>query len=221
MKLGKLFAVISAVILITLLNTQQIQAFVWANDIVRAFDDESGEKQQQIEGHVITGASLFLQAQSQANLLLNEYELSGSQPFSCTVSLEYTEKTIALLENARDEYMKAKENGEAAGYNPGKTSLFKSFDYDAFIADNRLNKDIAKKVRDYLRTGNILGIYQQTIDDLSGMLDTLYRLRDNLRAGVKPDIKLFWTLMQQFSGASLFGNYSTLMGITILNSSAN
>jgi hypothetical protein len=220
MKSGKLFAVISALILVTSLNTQ-ILAFVYCNDIVRTFNDESGVRQQQIEGHVITGASLFLQAQSQANLLLNEYELSGSQPFSCTVSLEYTEKTIALLENARDEYMKAKENGEAAGYNPEKTSLFKSFDYDAFIADNRLNKDIAKKVRDYLRTGNILGIYQQTIDDLSGMLDTLYRLRDNLRAGVKPDIKLFWTLMQQFSGASLFGNYSTLMGITILNSSAN
>ncbi len=215
----KKIAVISVVLLFTALSTQQNFAFICVNDIVPIFGDEGGEKKQEIENHVISGASLFLRAQSSANLLLNQYELSGTQPFNFTEAREYTETAISLLENARVQYVKAKQGGEETGYNTQKVELFKSFDYENFITVNRLNKDVAEKVRGYLGKGDITGIYQRAADDIGGILTTLYNIRDSLGNDVKPDIKLFWSLVQQFSTASLFGNYTTLMGTTVLNNS--
>ena len=99
MKILKKVVLISVFIVIATFTAQHVFAFVCGNDIVPVFEDEGGEKKQEIENHVISGASLFLQAQSHANLLLNEYELSGTQPFNVTDALGYTEKAISLLES--------------------------------------------------------------------------------------------------------------------------
>jgi hypothetical protein len=221
MKSGKLFAVISTMVLLILFTSQQIQAFVSANDIVPVFSDEESDKKQQIEYFVVSGTSLFLQSQSYSNLLLNEYELSGNQSFNCTGALGYAEKAISLLENSLNQYTKAKEAGEIIGYNPQKINLFRFFDYERFITDNSLNAVIAQKVQSYMQTGDILGLYQQNIDNLTGILNTLYTIKDNLKKGLKPDIKVFWNLMQQISESSLFGNYSTVIATAVFNNTGN
>jgi hypothetical protein len=197
------------------MNTN-VHGLIWSNDIVPVFDDNEGLKKQEIETHVISGASFFLQAQSYANLLLNECEISGTRSFNFKQSLEYTEIAINLLVNARNQYVNASGIGESLGYSAVKIASLKSFDYDAFIIENQLNKDIAKKVQGYLRSGDIVGIYQQAANDITAILNTLYSIGESLKGEEKPDIHLFWKLLQQFSESSLFGNYATLMGTTIL-----
>ena len=147
MSLKKMFTIIFVMIALTVFLKTNVHGFIWSNDIVPVFDDDEGLKKQEIENHVISGASLFLQAQSYANLLLNEYEVSGSRSFNATKSLEYTEMAITLLENARNQYVNALGIGESLGYSPIKIARLKSFDYDVFTIENRLNKDIAKKSR--------------------------------------------------------------------------
>jgi hypothetical protein len=216
MSLKKMFTIIfSMIALIVFLNTE-INAFIHVNDIVPVFEDPDGQKKQEIENHVISGASFFLQAQSNANLLLNEYELSGKQPFNCVKSLEYTETAINLLENARNQYVNAMGIGESLGYSPVKIDRLKFFDYDGFITETRLNKDIAKKVQGYLSSGDIVGIYRQAANDIMDILNTLYSIRESLKINEKPGIHLFWKLLQQYSESSLFGNYATLIGTTVL-----
>lgn len=216
MNLKKMFTIIISMIAsIGFLNTN-VHSIIHNNDIVPAFDDPDGQKIQEIENHVISGASLFLQAQSYGYLLLNEYELSGKQLFSCEKSLKYTETAINLLENARSQYVSASGIGESVGYSAVKIDRLKSFDYDAFIIENRLNKDIAKKVQGYLSSGDIVGIYQQAANDIIDILNTLYSIGESLRVGEKPGIHLYWKLLQQYSESSLFGNYATLMGTTVL-----
>ena len=207
--------ILAVVALIVFLNTN-VNGFIWSNDIVPVFDDDEGLKKQEIESHVISGASLFLQAQSYGNLLLNEYELSGVQPFSCERALKYTETAITLLDNARNQYINAMGIGESLGYSSIKIYRLKSFDYDSFINENQLNKDIAKKVQGYLSSGDIVGIYQQAANYIMEILNTLYSIRERLKVGEKPTIHLYWKLLQKYSESSLFGNYATMMGTTAL-----
>lgn len=216
MNLRKTFFIILAIIASLVFLKTSIHALLWVNDIVPVFEDPDGQKKQEIETHVISGASFFLQAQSFANLLLYEYELSGKQSFNNEKALQYTETAINLLENARDQYVSAMGIGESVGYSAVKIPRLRSFDYNAFIIENRLNKDIAKKVQGYLSSGDILGIYQQAANDITAILNTLYSIREALKVGEKPGIHLFWKLLQQYSESSLFGNYATLMGTTVL-----
>lgn len=216
-KPGKsIIIVISAVVLLMALNLKT-HAFIHVNNIVEVFGDEEDSGKQQIESYVISGASSFIQAHSYVNLLLNEYELSGTQPFNFNNALEYTESAISLLESATNRYVNAKTLGAALGYNQQKINLFKSFDYDGFIEANQLNKDIAKEVKKYLIAGDITGIYRKAADDITGILDTLYKIREILKGNAKPDITLFWKLLQQYSQGALFGNYSTLIGTAVLD----
>jgi hypothetical protein len=221
MNLRKTFFIILAIIASLVFLKTSIHALLWVNDIVPVFDDGEGLKKQEIESHVISGASFFLQAQSYASLLLNEYELSGKQPFSVEKALKYTETSINLLENARDQYVSAYGIGESVGYSVVKISRLRSFDYNAFIIENRLNKDIAKKVQGYLSSGDIVGIYQQAANDITAILTTMYIIRKSLKINEKPGVHLYWNLLQQFSESSLFGNYATMMGTTVLGISVD
>jgi hypothetical protein len=219
-KIGNPIIIIITTITLLLGVSQKTHAFIHVNNIAEVFGDEESTGKQQIEGYVISGASLFLQSHSYANLLLNEYELSGTQTYNLTSALELTENAISLLENARNRYLNAKTLGEGLGYDRQKIELFKSFDYDSFIEKNHLNKDIAGKVKKYLVAGDITGIYRKAAEDIAGILDTLYTIRETLKSNAKPDITLFWKLLQQYSESALFGNYATLIGTTIIGKQA-
>jgi hypothetical protein len=210
------FAVLFAVITM-LAASSHIHGLIFVNDLKPVFVDDEGQKSQEIERNVTTGASLFLRAQSQSLLLLNEYELSGIQTFNHKKALEYVENAIKLLEEAWTRYLNAGALGKNLGYYPVKLNVLNTFDYDGFILENQLNKDIAKRLQDYLNRGDIVGIYQQAADDIEAILITLNSIKEHLKAGIKPGSSLFFKLFQQYAESSLFGNYSTMMGSAALN----
>jgi hypothetical protein len=196
-------------ILITLclVITFTLQAALLHNDIVPVFP---GGDRGKIEGAVIDGAVHFLQAKSYADLLLMEYEKSAGQALDYPAALDYTEKAIAELEKSRDKYAEAHTLGKQAGYVESMIQKFKTFDYNAYTADRKLNNDIMTSVTAYFIAGNILGTYQQQVEYIDDMLLTLVPIKEKLAASQLPDISLLWRLVQQFSTSSLFGNYCTM-----------
>jgi hypothetical protein len=217
MKSKKTFFAVLVAVISFLFVSSHIHGVIWDNDIAPVFSDDEGQKSQGIETNVINGASLFLQSQSQVLLLLNEYELSGIQTFNSKQALEYVENAINLLERAWTRYVSARTMGKKLGYNPVRLNVFATFDYDGYILENRLNSEIAKKVQGYLSSGDIVGIYQKTADDIANILITLNSIKENLKIGIKPGISLFWKLFQQYAESSLFGNYTTIMARTVLD----
>lgn len=189
-------------------------SLICVNDINCIFT-ESPDKPL-IETHVVVGSAYFLESKSNADLLLMEYEKSANQTFNCALALEYTEKAIAGLESAKLNYIEAKNIGERIGYIEAKTNWFKEFNYDGFIMENNLNKEIAGRVKSYLVKADILGIYGKSIDDIDKILITLGNVRSQLQISKKPGIKVFWGLFQQYAEYSLFGNYATVMGMSVL-----
>lgn len=200
--------------MITLFMGVMSSAFIEMNDIVPAFP---GEVQGTIENAVIQGAIHFLQAKSQADLLLAEVEKSAKQPLDYSSALAYTEKAIAEVEKSINEYHQAITSGKRAGYIDEVIQKFKNFNYDAFTSENKLNRDIMTMVKAYFSGGNIVGVYQQYVEYLGEILITLHLIKDKLTADLLPDISLSWQLLQQFSQASLFGNYCTITAAAILS----
>jgi len=190
-----------------------LSAFIELNDIVPAFPEE---EQGAIESAVIQGAVYFLQAKSQVYLLLGEVEKSAKQPLNYSSALVSTEKTIAEVEKSINEYDQAITCAKRAGYVNEVIQKFKNFNYDAFAAENKLNKDVMVVVKAYFSGGNIVGVYQQYVEYLGEILITLHLIKDKLTVDLLPDISLSWQLLQQFSHASLFGNYCTITATAIL-----
>jgi hypothetical protein len=202
------------VFMVTLCVSITLSAFIELNDIVPAFPQE---EQGTIESAVIQGAVHFLQAKSQADLLLAEVEKSAKQPLDYSSALAYTEKAIAEVEKSINEYHQALTSGKRAGYIDEVIQKFKNFNYEAFTPGNNLNRDIMTMVKAYFSTGNIVGVYQQYVEYLGDILITLHLIKDRLTADHLPGIPLSWQLLQQFSQASLFGNYCTITAAAILS----
>jgi hypothetical protein len=200
-------------VMITLFLGVMLSAFVELNDIVPAFPEE---EQGAIESAVIQGAIHFLQAKSQAYLLLSEVEKSAQQSLNYSSALISTEKIIAELEKSINEYDQAITCAKRAGYVTEVIQKFKNFNYDAFASQNKLNKDIMAVVKAFFSAGNIVGVYQQYVEYLGEILITLHLIKDKLIADLLPDISLSWQLLQQLSHASLFGNYCTITATAIL-----
>jgi hypothetical protein len=202
-------------IIIILAFALSMHALLCLNDLNCIFSD-SPEKSL-IEDNVILGATHFLNSKSNADLLLMEYEKSGRQEFNFTLALEYVEKAIAELESSKEKYVKAAEIGERLGYIETRQTWFKEFSYDTFIVENNFNQEIAGVVKNYLMKGDILGVYRHNINNIDGLLNVLYSIREKLKANIKPEISAFWFLLERYAENALFGNYASRLGRHILN----
>lgn len=190
-----------------------VKPFVVMNDIVPVFPVEARDE---IEGAVIEGAIHFLQAKSYTALLLQEYERSGRQAMNYTAALGLVEKAIIELETSKTEYTASIAAGTRSGYVAEKIEQFKVFDYDSFTSENSLNKDLMLSVKSYLSCGNILGAYQENVDNICKVLATLKIMKEKFEENTTPDISSFWQLLQQFSRATLFANYCTITATAVL-----
>lgn len=183
-----------------------LSGLIVMNDIVPAFSE--GE-QKKIEDAVVKGATHFLQAKSDADLLLKEYEKSSGQDINPADLLGYVEKVMGELEIARLNYAAAVTIAQQAGYGE-KVQGFKGFDYQGLTREKGLNPEIMNLVAAYLGAGDILGAYGKNLDHIDAILVLLGQMKKTLAAGDIPELSMFWGLLQDFSQASLFGNYCTL-----------
>lgn len=200
--------------LFLLLFSYQIFSLVYGNDIVCAFNPDS--QKADIETNVIDGALLFLKSKANADLLLQEYEKSAKSAFNFFRANDLVNQVILDLESSRNYYIAARDIGKKIGYVEKKISWFRDFDYDSFITENLMNREIAEKVKKYLVVCDIIGIYNQNVEDINSIIETLYAIKEAMKSNTQPDIKLFWRLLQQYSEAALFGNYATVIGSNIL-----
>jgi len=211
----KTIKIISIIASIAVLSTPNY-ALMALNDIVEGFGNGDG-KNQAIEEYVVAGAKNFIESNKNALALINEFEINPSQAADISAALTCTENALRQLPESRSHYAKAKELGEQAGYNMTIIPNFKAFDYDEYIDKYGLNKEIAEIAKFYFKKGDLLGIYQKNIDNLDATIITLTRIRDTLKTGESPPIRILWDCIQQYANAALFGNYTTRISVKIIH----
>jgi hypothetical protein len=172
-----------------------------------------GPERGSISDLLVNGAAGFIDANCEALLLLRVYEISANESFSITNALLRTENALNKLEESRKSFSEALKLGETCGYVKTYRDMLIAFDYDAYILEEKLNSEIANSVAYYLKKGDVLGMYRKNIENIDELIGILKNIQSTLRNNEKPDITIFWRLLQKFSISKLFGNYATVLSI--------
>jgi hypothetical protein len=188
-------------------------ALYCANDIVPVFPDKD---KGAIEHYVIEGAAAFFKAQADVMNLFSLGEMGARGPFDFSTALSLVRSAEEQLRKAKSSFIQAYDLGKSAGYVESHLSLLKDFDYDGFALREGLNEVIMNRVEAYLAKGDITGFYAQMTEDIDGMIESLTEIRGQLENDLKPKTSAMWQLLQQFSETTLFGNYGTMIGQTLL-----
>jgi hypothetical protein len=192
-----------------------INGLLVMNDITCTFP--VGPDKNLIEDNIIEGSKHFLKARSYIDLICYEYEKSAKENLNFSGSIDLTNKAIQELNEAIIRYNNAIEIGNRIGYIEEKRSLFTDFSYDAFIQNQNLNPQIASVVKEYLSKFDVLGLYSRNVDNIKAIHSDLTAIQENLKAANKPSVESLWSLLQKTSEATLFSNYSTIIGSTVLS----
>jgi hypothetical protein len=197
------------------ISTISIYGSIFLNDDV-CFFNPSPEKQI-IEDNIIEGAALYLSSMSKASLLLMEYERgSKGKSINIDMGLIYTKGAVEDLAAARQKYLTAIQISKKIGINKGRRVLVENFPFDDFITNRNLRPSIALKLKDNFQRLDIIGIYSENLKHIDTIINTLKLIENDLYLGQRPHIDLVHQLFQEYAEASLYGNYATLMGSTIL-----
>jgi hypothetical protein len=192
-----------------------VLGYMIANDTDPVFPEND---RGSISDLLVNGAAGFIDANCEALLLLREYEISSNSSFSITNALLRTENALNKLEESRKSFSEALKIGEMCGYVKTYRDMLIYFDYDSYILEEKLNSEIANSVAYYLKKGDVLGMYRQNIDNIDELIEILKNIQNSLRNNAKPDITVFWSLLQKFSLTKLYGNYMTVLSIKAFES---
>jgi len=116
---------------------------------------------------------------------------------------------IYYLEQARIAYLQLKNQAAVTPYNQEVISRLLNFDYESFQKESGLFPAIFEKVKGFLASGNVTGIYNEFYSYIGYILDLLYLLKKDIDAGIFPDISIAWSVNQKYSEFKLFGQYVT------------
>jgi hypothetical protein len=184
------------------------------NDIVCAFTP--GSEKVEIEQEMISAATLYLASKANADLFLMEYERASNSTLDFPQALNYVDAALTNLEKARGKYAHARDLGHKVGYLEYKRQWFRNYNYGKSIAARKMHSGVADKVSNYLFNMDIVGIYSENVGNVDKILKTLEIIKRKLELSHTPAAEEVWRLVKEYSDATLFGNYATVMGGDIL-----
>jgi hypothetical protein len=160
-----------------------------------------------IEDFIVLGGGYFLKANSCVQEFLKMVELKDMEMENFDEMRVVVDRALENMTNAVDTYVALIARAEATPYNIIVIDRLKEFEYDEFRITYRLNRYIFDRVEEYLRKGNITGIFKY---NYTGFLDTLALLKTvkcEIEQNRLPDLTILWNLNEKFAGLSLFGSY--------------
>lgn len=157
--------------------------------------------------YIVEGAGYVLGAYSGVGSLLRQYELSSLYGADTTATQNTLDKIISDLENARDIYYFINYIAAVTPYNEAVIERLKTFGYDEFEKNEELLAPVFDRVEEYLKNGDVRGVFSKILKDIDSLLYQLYPIKKTVDTGTLPDIKSTWKLNQSFMEVLLFGQY--------------
>jgi len=161
-----------------------------------------------IETYIIYGAGYYLQGQSSIQALLNLVEMQDVKNMDTYTIRKKVDSTLYYIGNADFIYEMLVWTAEATPYNKEVISRLKSFDYEGYRIQNRLNSEIFKKLSGYLAMGDITGTFKYTLSKVKAMEALLNDILTELTVNGKSRLDLYWQLNELCAETSLFGSYA-------------
>lgn len=184
------------------------QAFITGNTSTEITASSSTGSTQNIRELVILSASYFFKGQSTIFALSNKVEISDLQSFDSYGANSDLNESLYNIYLAWYYYGKLVEKANITLYNQTVINKLKAFNYDSFVVNFGLNKDVFSEVQGFLQKGDIRGVYARIKGDMATIYNLLLKIQ-NSNYGNIPSNETMWNLNQQCSKTLLFGQYVT------------
>ena len=163
---------------------------------------------QNLGGLIIVGASYFTNSQSNYLEFLNKIEMSDLTGIDYQGFRESLLLSFENLEKATDTYSDIIATADKTPYKPDIIKKLKSFDYVTFQNKNCLNSIIFGWVTDYLKKGNVRGVYIKIHKEMESISTQLTVLKSMIDKDQFPEIATVWRINQMYNELLLFGQYA-------------
>lgn len=171
--------------------------------------DENGIKGlTPILGQLIPLAAVsFLESTSDFKDFLKEVEKSELYGPNYPVLKAAIEKAIAGMDNARCKYQEILNISRGLAMDVVILEKLNQFDYDGLQSRYDLNPPIFEKAAAFCRGGDIIGIYNYTLDTIAAILENLYRIKATLEKESLPELYIIWETSQLYFESEMLGQY--------------
>lgn len=170
-----------------------------------------------IEGLVIQSAGYYLKSYSNVLLYMHRIEVMPPETLDYEELQKFLDKAISNMTAAHSSYVALKQLADVTPYNPTVIEALRAFDYKAFKTANNCRTDMYDVVKEYLKAGDIRGIYGMSVADTQVMIEYLEELKGQVDAGKFPSISTTWKLNQAITDMFMKGQYVAMIFAEINN----
>jgi hypothetical protein len=164
---------------------------------------------------IVAGGSHFLKSAGYINQFFNLVESSELTAPDYRGLQKSLNAAISYMQQAKYNYLQLKNLASETPYNQEVIYRLLNFDYDSFQEENGLFPVIFKKVKGFLATGNVTGIYNEFYSYTERILDLLYTFKKDIDSEIFPDLSSLWNVNQKYSEVKLFGQYVAMVFYSI------
>ena len=161
-----------------------------------------------IEGLVIDGAGYYLRGNFYIQTFLNRVELQDVKDIDYNELKRLIDDALENISNARFTYERLVETAASTPYHPVISHRLKTFDYETFMRENRLNEAAFKQIAGYLSRGDITGSFKHVLNRIKSIEILLFIAGINIDYNHIPPLEICWKLNELCAGVSLFCSYS-------------
>jgi hypothetical protein len=186
-------------------------AVIDCNKAGKGYEEGSGgssiTQMSSIEDFIVLGGGYSLKANSHVQELLKMVELKDVGGGNFEEMGGVVDMALENMINAIETYEALITRAEATPYKNDVIVQLKEFEYDDFRMTYKLNRPIFNTVEDYLRKGNITGVFKYKQSGFLDILVLLTKIKCEIERSKLPNLELFWDLNETFAELSMFGSY--------------
>jgi hypothetical protein len=117
------------------------------------------------------------------------------------------DKAITGMDIARCKYEEIVNISESFEIDIFILEKLNQFDYDGLQSGYNLNPTIFEIAAAFCKAGDVIGIYNHTLDNIETILENLYRIKVILEKESLPELYIIWETGQLYCESEMFGQY--------------
>lgn len=217
---------IQSSLMILLMAALSISAFpcLYANDGECPFEPGCGEGGEGVElgiyitssrglmgMYIVEGAGYVLDARAGVSTFMNRFETVELTGADFPGMRDILSRVIDDLKQAKAYYMFINFIAKITPYRGAVIERLKNFGYDDFQNRSRVYPKVFKRVKRFLKPGNVRGAFSEISKDIDSLLDQLHAMKASIDADQLPSVQSVWQLNQSFSEKIFFGQYFAMV----------
>ena len=160
-----------------------------------------------IEKLIIEGAGYFLKSHSEFLSFLQQIE-TGNGEYDYLLLNQILDSAADNLENAKAAYNKLYDRAKIKSYNPVVTGKLVNFDYANYRETIKAVPSIYDRMKFYLGSGNVTGLYLEFYTGTSSILTSLKDIKKDIEQNAPPAAAPLRGISQEYARLLLLGQYT-------------